>query len=400
MRRMPLTGLLLAALALPALAERPPNYVGLLGSYVLPDSVRRSDDGPGAALLFGVPLDERLSAEFNLFGHELDREASPAADDSFVGGGIDLRYLFGTNRLGGFVIGGLGAMHEDFVEGSESSPYVNIGAGILFGITPRLLLRGEVRQYAVLNRVSYLDETAQHDTRLGLGFQYLFARMPAAPIDSDADGVPDDRDACPNTPLGTTVDGRGCPLETPAPAPVAVPVDSDGDGVADGTDQCPDTPRGTAVDQFGCPLDADGDGVPNAIDACPDTPPGFKVDERGCVLEQQTVTVLRSVSFEFDSSRLTADARRTLDRVAAGLRGQLGMRVEIAGHTDALGTEAYNQRLSLARATAVRNFLTAIGIDGSRLQVKGYGASQPVADNDTDEGRAENRRVEFKVLSQ
>jgi OmpA-OmpF porin, OOP family len=354
---MPFAGLLLAALALPASAERPPSYVGLLGSYVLPDSVRRSDDGPGAALLFGVPLNDRLSAEFNLFGHELDREASPAADDSFVGGGIDLRYLFGTNRLGGFVIGGLGALHEDYVEGSESSPYVNFGAGMLFGITPRLQLRGEVRQYAVLNRVSYLDETAQYDTRFGLGFQYLFARAPAAAIDSD------------------------------------------GDGVVDETDQCPDTPTGTAVDQFGCPLDADGDGVPNAIDACPDTPPGFKVDERGCVLEQQTVTVLRSVSFEFDSSRLTADARRALDRVGAGLRGQPGMRVEIAGHTDALGSEAYNQRLSLARATAVRNFLTAIGIDGSRLQVRGYGASQPVADNDTDDGRAENRRVEFKVLN-
>jgi OmpA-OmpF porin, OOP family len=398
---MPFAGLLLAALALPASAERPPSYVGLLGSYVLPDSVRRSDDGPGAALLFGVPLNDRLSAEFNLFGHELDREASPAADDSFVGGGIDLRYLFGTNRLGGFVIGGLGALHEDYVEGSESSPYVNFGAGMLFGITPRLQLRGEVRQYAVLNRVSYLDETAQYDTRFGLGFQYLFARAPAAAVDSDADGVPDDRDACPNTPLGTPVDGRGCPLAPPAPAPepIPVPIDSDGDGVVDETDQCPDTPTGTAVDQFGCPLDADGDGVPNAIDACPDTPPGFKVDERGCVLEQQTVTVLRSVSFEFDSSRLTADARRALDRVGAGLRGQPGMRVEIAGHTDALGSEAYNQRLSLARATAVRNFLTAIGIDGSRLQVRGYGASQPVADNDTDDGRAENRRVEFKVLN-
>ena len=119
----------------------------------------------------------------------------------------------------------------------------------------------------------------------------------------------------------------------------------------------------------------------------------------GCVRERQTVTVLRSVSFEFDSAKLTEEARRTLDRVAAGLKGQPSMRVEIAGHTDALGTEAYNLRLSRERATSVRDFLVDLGVAASRLDVKGYGESKPVADNETDAGRARNRRVNFSVLT-
>lgn len=389
-------GVALMALALSAAAsEAPPNYVGLLGNYVLSDGVRNSDDGAGATLLFGTYLTENLSAEFSVFGHEFSREFLPGGDDAFVGGGLDLRYRFGSDRLGGFIIGGLGAVHEDYVEESESSPYANLGIGMLVGITPSLEMRAEARTYATFNKVSFADENEQVDTRLGLGFQYSFARAPAPVLDSDGDGVPDTADLCPGTPLGMPVDDRGCPL----PPPVAAPGDSDRDGVTDDIDQCPATPPGVVVDANGCPADEDGDGVLNAADACPRTPPGFQVDATGCVVERQTVTVLQSVSFEFDSARLTADARRILDRVGAGLRGQPGMQVEIAGHTDALGTESYNQKLSLARATAVRDFLLNLGIGGSRLLVQGYGESRPVADNDTDAGRAQNRRVEFTVLS-
>ena len=120
------------------------------------------------------------------------------------------------------------------------------------------------------------------------------------PLDSDSDGVPDGLDQCPNTPAGATVDAKGCPLDsdgdgvpdgidqcanTPAGAHVdakGCPVDSDGDGVADGIDQCPNTPAGAIVDAKGCPLDSDGDGVPDGIDKCPNTPPGTEVDSVGC----------------------------------------------------------------------------------------------------------------------
>jgi len=92
-------------------------------------------------------------------------------------------------------------------------------------------------------------------------------------LDSDNDGVPDNRDACPNTPAGVKVDARGCPL------------DSDGDGVADGIDQCPNTPRGARVDARGCPIDSDSDGVPDGIDQCPNTPRGAVVDNVGCPID-------------------------------------------------------------------------------------------------------------------
>src|SRR3989440_720083 len=90
------------------------------------------------------------------------------------------------------------------------------------------------------------------------------------PSDADGDGVPDKRDACPNTPHGATVDSRGCPS------------DADRDGVPDGLDQCPNTPPGATVDAAGCPLDADKDGVPDGLDQCPGTPSGARVDAKGC----------------------------------------------------------------------------------------------------------------------
>jgi OOP family OmpA-OmpF porin len=395
-------GKLCAALMLSAVtatttaAERPANYAAVLGSYVLSDSIRNSDDGAGASLLFGTYMTDSVSIEFNLYGHEFSRNFLPDGDDAFVGGGIDLRYLTGGSRFGGFLIGGLGAVREDYVEDAETSPYANLGLGVLVGITPSLQMRAEARQYATLNSVSFADEDAQYDTRFGLGLQYLFSQDPAPPQDDDGDGVANGLDRCPDTPAGTAVDTQGCP---PA-LPVAMPADSDGDGVVDSVDQCPATPAGVVVDAVGCPADEDGDGVLNANDACPRTPPGFEVDAGGCVVERQTVTVLEDVSFEFNSARLTASARRTLDRVAAGLRGQPDMRVAIGGHTDSIGSDSYNDRLSRERAASVLNFLANLGVKSSRMEANGYGESRPVADNDSDEGRARNRRVEFTVLSQ
>jgi mono/diheme cytochrome c family protein len=109
---------------------------------------------------------------------------------------------------------------------------------------------------------------------------------PAADADTDGDGVTDDVDLCPDTPVGTAVDATGCPVEQTPPA------DTDGDGVTDDADLCPDTPAGTAVDATGCPVeqtspaDTDGDGVTDDADLCPDTPAGTAVDASGCPVEQ------------------------------------------------------------------------------------------------------------------
>jgi outer membrane protein OmpA-like peptidoglycan-associated protein len=212
------------------------------------------------------------------------------------------------------------------------------------------------------------------------------------PTDADGDGVPDGLDQCPNTPAGATVDGMGCPI------------DSDGDGVFDGLDRCPGTPAGTEVDAVGCRRlrDSDGDGVDDTRDRCPGTAAGTRVDAAGCPIlftPERTPVVLRGVTFETGRSALRTDSYTVLDIVAASLLANPDIRIEIAGHTDSTGSATTNQRLSQARAEAVRAYLASKGVAPDRMVARGYGPSQPVAPNTTAAGRAQNRRVELRQIS-
>ncbi|OLO03421.1 MULTISPECIES: OmpA family protein [Salinicola] len=198
-------------------------------------------------------------------------------------------------------------------------------------------------------------------------------------MDSDGDGVPDDRDQCPNTPAGVAVDAVGCPLDT------------DGDGVPDYMDQCPGTPAGVEVNAQGCPLDSDGDGVPDYQDQCPNTPAGAEVNSLGC----EEDLVLRDVNFEFDSAKLTPSAESILDGVSEKLMANDQLRIRLEGHTDSVGPAAYNKELSQRRADSVKSYLVSKGFSGANITTIGYGEEQPVASNDTAEGRAQNRRVEL-----
>ncbi|MBW2171765.1 MAG: OmpA family protein, partial [Deltaproteobacteria bacterium] len=197
-------------------------------------------------------------------------------------------------------------------------------------------------------------------------------------MDSDGDGVLDDLDKCPNTPRGVKVDANGCPL------------DADGDGVPDYLDKCPNTPKGVKVDQEGCPLDSDGDGVPDHLDECPDTPKGATVNSVGCWALKGVVL------FDFNKWDVKSEAHGLLDEVVAILKKNPEIKGVIAGHTDSIGPEEYNQGLSEKRAQAVEKYIEEHGIDRDRFTVKGYGESKPIASNDTEEGRRENRRVELK----
>ncbi|MDX1464516.1 MAG: OmpA family protein [Halomonas sp.] len=190
---------------------------------------------------------------------------------------------------------------------------------------------------------------------------------------------------------GATIGAMLCADRSPAPAPAPAPRDTDGDGVNDADDQCPGTPAGVAVDAVGCPLDSDGDGVPDYQDQCPGTPAGAEVNALGC----EENLVLRDVNFEFDSATLTMGAEQILDGVAEKLRANKNVRVRIEGHTDAVGSDAYNQDLSQRRADSVADYLASQGVSRDRMRTIGYGESQPVASNETDAGRAENRRVEL-----
>jgi len=199
------------------------------------------------------------------------------------------------------------------------------------------------------------------------------------PVDSDGDGVFDCKDKCPNTPKGVAVCPTGCPL------------DSDGDGVVDSKDKCPDTPKGVAVNSKGCPKDTDGDGVYDYQDKCPGTPKGAKVNNIGC-------RTLAGVNFDTDKSVIKPGFAVKLNKVADVLKKNPGLKIEIQGHTDNVGNAAYNLKLSERRATAVNEYLVNQGIVAEKMTAKGFGLTAPAATNDTEEGRAQNRRVELTPI--
>ncbi|MEJ2428528.1 MAG: OmpA family protein [Deltaproteobacteria bacterium] len=176
------------------------------------------------------------------------------------------------------------------------------------------------------------------------------------------------------------VDAQGCPL------------DSDADGVIDYSDKCPGTPPGVPVDSSGCPPDSDADGVPDYLDQCPSTPVGATVNEVGCWSLKATML------FDSNSSYLKKEADPLLDEVVSILKKNPQIKVEIQGYADNTGTAHYNQWLSERRAKRVMDYLVSKGINPERLQAKGYGSTRPVASNATEEGRAQNRRVELKRM--
>jgi OOP family OmpA-OmpF porin len=226
--------------------------------------------------------------------------------------------------------------------------------------TSVVTLRGEVKNRWLLDPVA--GDRKQSDFLAGIGLQFHFgAALPvAAPVVVE---------------------------EQAAPAPAA-PADSDGDGVVDPNDKCPDTPAGTKVDANGCELDADADGVVDSKDACPDTKPGTRVGPQGCDCD-----VSVQLQFRFNSAELTDADRKVLDAAAENLKRLNWISGVAEGHTDSVGADAYNQKLSEARARSVIAYLASRGIDAARVTPVGYGESRPVADNRSDAGRAQNRRV-------
>lgn len=217
-------------------------------------------------------------------------------------------------------------------------------------------------------------------------------------LDQDQDGVPDGIDHCANTPKGATVDQEGCPH------------DSDGDNVYDGIDKCPSTPVSCIVNSNGCPTDLDGDGVCDGLDRCRDTPANVKVDRTGCpivVSDKETQLLetgmirLQNVNFDTGRSAILPESEPVLDEVGNILGRWPDLKIEIGGHTDSQGSAAKNVHLSRDRARAVLDYLVSKfpGLAPTQFSTAGYGASRPIATNNTALGRSKNRRVEFKVLN-
>jgi OmpA-OmpF porin, OOP family len=161
---------------------------------------------------------------------------------------------------------------------------------------------------------------------------------------------------------------------------------------------CPSGPDG-CVERDWCKKDSDGDGVPDCIDKCPDTPKGIKVDSNGCPpASEQGAIIFRNILFDFDKSNIKPDSFVVLDEIVEYLETNKGIMMEIQGHTDNKGTAEYNMKLSYRRADSVRKYIVGKGIAPDRLKVNGFGFSNPVIPNDSDENRTRNRRVEFKPI--
>jgi outer membrane protein OmpA-like peptidoglycan-associated protein len=180
--------------------------------------------------------------------------------------------------------------------------------------------------------------------------------------------------------------------------------DADGDGVSNDLDKCPGTARGSEIDADGCPkiafVDTDKDGIADIDDQCPGTPAGAKVNAFGCA---QTEKLEFTLNVQFATGSATVDPQYVddLEKFSEFLKKHSDAKAEIEGHTDNTGSEKLNYSISQKRAQAVVSFLVKkYGVDKKRLTAKGYGPSQPVAENTTPEGRTKNRRVVAHVITQ
>lgn len=150
--------------------------------------------------------------------------------------------------------------------------------------------------------------------------------------------------------------------------------------------------------EIGAPLpDADHDRVPDGADDCPNTPLNTEVNRHGCAVLRQEM-VLTGITFKFNSAEIALSSQSTLEQASQVLRDNPSASVEVSGHTDNVGEDAYNLRLSQARAQAVADWLIQHGVDPGRLRVRGYGSRRPIDPSDSEEARARNRRIEFLRL--
>lgn len=222
-------------------------------------------------------------------------------------------------------------------------------------------------------------------------------------------------------------------------------VDYDGDGIYDRIDRCPGTPKGCLVDESGCSIDTDGDGVCDGIDVCLNTPAGEQVDKMGCSATQRAMMKaakdaptttptetpratpapappaqtpsprvteterqlveggkvrLENIYFESGKATLLPESASSLNEAGEVLEKFVDLEIEVGGHTDTRGSNALNQRLSQARAEAVRQYLlNHFQLKSDNIIALGYGESQPETQERNQEELLRNRRVELRVLN-
>jgi OOP family OmpA-OmpF porin len=320
----------------------------------------------GAQMQFNN-LGTLLKPELSVLYSDADFENNMGDADIFRTAISGVYEYAASNNITPFAKAGLGYEYlNERTYDNRNSTFADAGAGVKIGLMDQLALKLEALYMLKFNDYRWDNSLA---LLAGLNFAFGEKEQPAAPAP-----VPE-------------------PKPEPKPEPVvAAPVDSDRDGVFDPQDQCPNSPAGYPVDGRGCNIDSDKDGVLDPADKCPNTPEGFKVNEEGC-----PVKATLHLNFATDSNAVDAEGAAKVNTFAGYLKGSPACKVTIVGHTDSVGSEAYNQKLSVKRAEKVKTMLIEDGIDASRLFTDGEGEAMPIATNETPEGRAENRRIEVEL---
>jgi len=346
----------------------------------VPDTDRHTKTSVWGGIGVGVWVNPHLAVDFEYTTNNAKFKSNSFRDGhqwESVGLGVTGRWFFGDegSQFRPYVLAGVGALRHKaysgtllqpagFSEDGGWDPMATVGGGVQYNLSDRLALRGEIaaRYDHDNNTENNLAQALGYDIKRKSGF---------------TDGI---------VSVGLTYSFGGhaappaavAPAAAPPPAPDCHSLDDDHDGVNNCDDRCPDTAAGTVVGPDGCP--------------------------------QKVVIDLRGVNFKFDRPKVgehkieptlqvpTTDSIAILDQAIDALNRYPAIKVELDGHTDSVGTDAYNQKLSERRAQIVADYLTAHGVDASRITaIKGFGETQPIDTNATKEGRARNRRTELKV---
>jgi OmpA-OmpF porin, OOP family len=329
----------------------------LFGGGYNVDSSLNYDSGLTWGIGLGLNTSENIGAEFTFNTVDSNHKGDKATIFLYK---LDLLYYL-TNDLPDevvpYVAAGAGIVNYDTKwSGSKHNDFIlNAGPGLKYFLTRNMALRGDVRYL-----IEFKGNTLYYNLLYCAGLTFEFGWEGQEPV-----------------------------VAAP-PTVVAVPAIKE--------KKCPPAPAG-CVEEDWCLKDSDGDGVPDCLDKCPGTPKGTKVDTNGCppVVEQETI-IFRNILFDFDKADLKPASFPILDEVVEYLKNKPGVRMEIQGHTDGIGTAEYNMRLSGGRANSVKKYLVKNGISTDRLETKGFGLTKPIAPNDTAQNRARNRRVEFRPL--